>query len=342
MNSETAGPEPAYRPFNRVLPGLIFLTTVFLLNFISRVIFAPFLPVIERDLGLSHTDSGSFFLLISIGYCLSILCSGFVSSRISHKGTIVLSTVISGCMLCLMSFCTTVPTLRLSVFGLGLSAGLYLPSGLATITRVVSPAYWARGVSIHELAPNGGFVLVPFLSAVMLVRFSWSHSFLLIGIILIGAGVAYAVFARVDGGYGIQPNFSHFGSVFRDKEFWMMLALFSLAICSTLGLYTMLPLYLVADRGMDTAHANHLVSVSRISSLIMPLVAGWVGDRCGHRRVVATVLFITGALTIPIGLCSEMVMISFIFLQPMVAVCFFLPVLQSCQVLVAPAVVTSL
>ena len=126
--SEKVDSELQYKPFRNVFPGLIFLTLIFLLNFISRVIFAPFLPVIEADLGLSHTGSGSFFLFISAGYCISILGSGFVSSRLSHKKTIVLSVVTSGSVLCLLSMCTSITAIRVVLFCLGISAGLYLPS----------------------------------------------------------------------------------------------------------------------------------------------------------------------------------------------------------------------
>ena len=54
--------------------GPIFLLTgIFLLNFLSRVILAPLLPTIERDLEVGHGEAGSLFLLISLGYFVSQL-----------------------------------------------------------------------------------------------------------------------------------------------------------------------------------------------------------------------------------------------------------------------------
>ena len=323
IKSEQVDAEPQYKPFRNVFPGLVFLTFIFLLNFVSRVIFAPFLPVIEADLGLSHTGSGSFFLFISAGYCISILGSGFVSSRLSHKKTIVLSVVASGSVLCLLSTCTSIMAIRVVLFCLGISAGLYLPSGLASITKTVSPSYWARGVAIHELAPNLGFVLVPVLSAFLLDWISWSQSLLLIGVILATAGVAYGLVNGSDAGYGVKPNLAVYRDVVKTTEFWVMVILFSLAICSTLGLYTMLPLFLVSDRKFDHNSANHLISLSRICPVIMPLIAGWFGDRFGNYRVITIVLFVTGMLTIPIGLLSGYYLLVFLFLQPMLSVCFF-------------------
>ncbi|MEK7375343.1 MAG: hypothetical protein AABZ85_10015, partial [Thermodesulfobacteriota bacterium] len=49
-----------------VLLGL--LTGIFLLNFLSRVVLAPLLPVIEKELSLGHTAAGAFFMMIALGY----------------------------------------------------------------------------------------------------------------------------------------------------------------------------------------------------------------------------------------------------------------------------------
>ena len=82
-----------YLPFRRILPQLVLLSSLFLLNFLSRIIFSPLLPKIEQELGFSHTVAGSFFLWISAGYFFSVLSSGFVSARITFKASGVTSLV---------------------------------------------------------------------------------------------------------------------------------------------------------------------------------------------------------------------------------------------------------
>jgi len=76
MNTPTSE-SPSF--FSQLGP-ILFLTTIFFLNFIGRIVFAPLMPSIENDLGLDHTEAGSIFLLISLGYFISLLGSGFVSS----------------------------------------------------------------------------------------------------------------------------------------------------------------------------------------------------------------------------------------------------------------------
>ena len=38
----------------------------------------------------------------------------------------------------------------------------------------------------------------------------------------------------------------------RTPAFWIMLMLFGLGVSSTVGIYAMLPLYLVSERGLDS------------------------------------------------------------------------------------------
>ena len=85
----------------------------------------------------------------------------------------------------------------------------------------------------------------------------------------------------------------------------------------------MLPLYLITEHGMEKEAANTLVAFSRISSVFMPLVGGWMGDRIGNGKVLRYILFTAGMLTIPMGLLSGIPLLVFVVLQPMVAVCFF-------------------
>jgi MFS transporter, NNP family, nitrate/nitrite transporter len=64
---------------------LLFLTLIFLVNFTGRVIFAPLMPTLEREVSITHGQAGALFFLITLGYFISILSSGFISSRLPQK-----------------------------------------------------------------------------------------------------------------------------------------------------------------------------------------------------------------------------------------------------------------
>ena len=315
--------EKRFQSFQATLPALLFLTLLFLVNFISRLIFAPLLPVIEDDLGISHASSGSLFLFISIGYFISILLSGFVSSALTHSRTIVLSTITSGVVLMVLSNSNSLLSLRTGLFCLGLCAGLYLPSGIASISQIVAPEYRARGMGVHELAPNIGFIVVPLLSTVLLSWWSWGQSLLVIGAVLVLTGTLYAFSSTVHTGVGTRPSLISFKMILNYSQFWHLVLMFSLAICSTLGLYTMLPLFLVIEGNYELDEANTIIALSRLLSVFMPLLGGWAGDRLGHRAVMLVVLLAGGLITIPMGFTGGNLLLFLVFLQPMIAVCFF-------------------
>jgi len=141
---------------------------------------------------------------------------------------------------------------------------------------------------------------------------------------MIGAGVLYGMAGGGCHERGKSLDFLTSQAILSRPEFWLMVLLFSLAMSSSLGVYAMLPLFLVSDQGMTPERANRLLAFSRIAALMMPLAAGWLGDRFGNRSVMVFVLLIAGFCTVLLGLSSfSPWLIALVILQPMVAVCFF-------------------
>lgn len=309
--------------FRTQLGPLLLIASIFLLNFTARIIAAPLLPTIEKDLGFSHGDAGSLFLFLSIGYFISLLGSGHISSRITHRKTIAVSAIAVGTALSLIFFSESLFSMRCCVFVLGVSAGIYLPSGITTVTSLVNPRHWGKAVAIHELAPNLSFILTPLLAEMLLHWFKWRTILYFIGMVSVIMGIVFSKLGKGGNFLGEAPNFSSIKKIFRIPAFWILIALFSLAITSTLGVYNMLPLYLVTEHGMSLDWANSLVGTSRISTLGMAFLGGWATDRCGPKPVMIGAFFVTGILTLLIGMVSTPWIAAIVFLQPMLAVCFY-------------------
>ena len=322
MNPTSKEETPALS-LRAAVPILLFLALIFFLNFTSRVIFSPLLPVISDELGLDYLQSGSVFFSISLGYFVSILCSGYLSSRLNHKNTIALAACLSGVMLCLLAQSSSFLSLRVGLVAVGIGAGFYFPSGLTTIGKVVPPGYLARGMAVHELAPNLSFVLTPLICSAMLLLVSWRQGLMAIGAALFGIGIAYYFKGEKNAGYGTAPRIELLLELMRLREFWLVTTLFSMAICSTMGIFALLPLYLTDELGMDGDAANLLVSLSRVSSIVMPIVGGWLGDKYGNMRVMTAVLFLAGLATVPMGFTDGTTLLVFVVVQAMIAVCFF-------------------
>ena len=111
------------------------------------------MPAIEQDLKITHAQAGSLFFLMSMGYFPALMGSGFISARLTHRKTIYLSSAILGVTLLIISQCHSLWAICTGMVILGLSAGIYLPSGMATLTALVSSKHWGKALGIHELYP---------------------------------------------------------------------------------------------------------------------------------------------------------------------------------------------
>jgi MFS transporter, NNP family, nitrate/nitrite transporter len=304
---------------------LCFLVVIFFLNFTSRVVLAPLMPTVEKSLHLGHGEAGSLFFLISLGYCGMLLASGFISSRLNHHRTIILSALALGGSLLVVGLSPSLWGIRAGLVLTGMSAGLYLPSGVASITCLVSQRDWGKAIAIHELAPNLGFILAPFLAEGLMRTISWQGALLLFAVANLASGALFIRFGQGGPIRGEAPRLATLRTLAAEPSFWMMVALFSLGIGASMGVYTMLPLYLVAEKGMDRGWANTLVGLSRVLPMVTAVLSGWVTDWLGPKKTLSLIFCTTGIATGLIGLVRGSLLIPILFLQPLMATAFFAP-----------------
>lgn len=320
-----AGDNPRNAPefIRSNLDSLFFLTGIFFINFLSRVVLAPLLVTIEKELHLGHKEAGGLFLLISIGYSLALLSSGHLSSRIVHQKAIFLSALGLGISLIALSVSQSLWSIRIILFILGISAGIYLPSGIVTLTSLIRPQDWGKAISVHELAPNVSFVMAPFLAEAFLQWGSWRWLMACLGIASLLLGTAFILFGRGGKFFGQAPTAGVVRGLVKESSFWIIMVLFGLGIGASFGIYSMLPLYLVVERGIGRGWANTLIALSRLSGIFISLMAGWFVDRLGVKKTLFVFLLTTGILTVLLGVVPGSWLVLCIFLQPMVGVCFF-------------------
>lgn len=310
-------------PHKQALTSLFLLAASFYLNFFSRIVFAPLLPAMEQDLGLSHGQAGSFFLILSCGYFVALAGSGFLSSSLGHKQTILLSMLAIAGSLLLMAAAPSLILLKAGIAMLGMAAGIYLPSGIATISELFAPASWGRAYGVHELAPNLAFLTAPLLTALLLPALPWQLILLVPAAAILVSALFYGLFGQGARMRGAPPNLAHCRQLLRLPSFWLMVLLFSMGIAGTLGVYSVLPTFLVSVHHLSGQDAGVLVGLSRTSTLISALFGGWLADRFGNRRTMTAVLLLTGVSTVLLGLAPATSVRLWVWLQPLLAVCFF-------------------
>jgi NNP family nitrate/nitrite transporter-like MFS transporter len=319
----TQAPAQQFQSFLKNLPALFFIAYVFLLIFLCRVIFSPLLPSIQAELNFTHSQAGRLFFFIAVGGSLGLISNGFISKVLIHRRTIAASLLFSGLAMLITSQSRTYNVLAFSLVITGWASGLYLPSGLTTITSMVDAQNWGKALAVHDMAPNLGFLLAPVLAEGVLYFASWRETLLVLGGVQILSATFFNAFGRGGESYGqaLEPKVLLY--IIRQPVFWILVAFFGVAIGMGLGLYSMIPLYLISEHDFQRETANQILAVSRVPGLFMTLISGYLTDRLGVKWTLGLYFVGAAASAALLGLSRDMWLIIAVFIQPMVATCFF-------------------
>ncbi len=119
-----------------------------------------------------------------------------VASRATHRVSIMVSSFGVGVAMLAVALAPNLWLVRAGLFGVGLAAGCYMPSAIATITSLVSRRHWGKAISVHELAPNIAFFISPFIAELFLKWANWRAALATIGALSILASIAFGRFGR--------------------------------------------------------------------------------------------------------------------------------------------------
>jgi len=311
--------------FRTALPAVLFVTSIFFLNFLSRVILAPLMPVVQHDLGFTHSGAGHLFLALAVGNATGLLLSGFVSRAANHRRTVGISSIMVGCVAMVTPLATGYWMLLTAMLALGTAVGIYLPSGIATISSLVRKEDWGKTMAVHELAPAASYVAAPLIAEAMLLFFEWRSALYLLGGLQILLGLCFLRYGKGGEYPGIIPGPLMVMQIVRRRIFWMLVLFFCLAVGSSVGPYSMMPLFLVDAHGYTRAEANQLLAVSRVLACFFPLVAGWIADKWGPKPSIAIFIVTTGLSLIALGLASGPLLVAVVLMQPAFTVFMFAP-----------------
>jgi NNP family nitrate/nitrite transporter-like MFS transporter len=231
---------------------------------------------------------------------------------------------VMGAAMLALSQTTSSAGMYASLITVGLSAGFYLPSGIVIVTELVSRENWGRAMAFHELAPNLGFITAPVLAEVLLRFLSWRGALAFMGSWSVLMGLVFFYFGQGGEHRGEVPRLSAMRSILTQPSFWIMGAFFTVSIGASFGVYSMLPLFLVSERGMSREWANTLVSLSRTVAFLSIFLSGWITDRAGEKSAMVLFLATTGLFILMIGMIQAPVMTPLlVVLQASSAACMF-------------------
>ena len=286
---------------NPLLVGLFW--SLWLLNFSSRMVLSPVLPLIEDQLQLSHGQAGSLFTFIAMGYTITSVLAGLISLRTGYNRAILASTVIVLTALFFLQYATSYLSLALFVFFIGIGTGLYMPSVVPIVTSTFDRQTWGKALAIVDTGASVGIFLVPIFTVIAVRSFYWRTLFLFLSGAWAVALMLFWKFAPDPRPQKVEN--AQLFQVLRRREFWIVFLLWILATASVVGLYSIIPLFLVKEKGMPLEMANTVFGISRAGGICVSILGGYLADRYGAKRVLFFVLSITGISTIGIALAQN-------------------------------------
>ncbi|TVR29184.1 MAG: MFS transporter [Spirochaetaceae bacterium] len=318
-------------PHHQTRP-LLMMTLLVLTVFCSmagRIVFAPLMPVLQSEMGFRLSTVGSLFLLVSVGYGVTMLASGFVAARFGHGLTIVAALTAISLGLALAAMASRLWMVASSMGLIGIGAGAYPPSGMVMINEKIDLKHRNTAFAFHELGPNLALLLAPL--TVLAFNPLIGRRGVLAGFSVL-TGIVALAFLRwgVPGsGRGEAPKLGTVGSILRLRNTLLAMAILSAALAGMHGVYSILPSYLVADHSLPVEHVNLLLAGSRVSGIVLLLFAGALINRLGRRRTIIFVLLFSAVFTALLGFARGALLSLIVIAQPALLTALFPATLSS-------------
>jgi len=303
-------------------PILIFWGLWFV-NFSTRTVFAPLLPLIEDSLSLSHGQAGGLYTSLGFGYGISLFFAGRFASVWGHKKTVVSGFVGIAAAVLLFQWAETYIALHGLCFLTGVALGTYIPSILPIITETYDQKHWGKAIGVHDSAASFSLFTTPVLVAFGLNFFSWKILLLFLG----GAALLLPLsFWKIAAEPTPLPSEKrgNYADLFRTRTVWILGFLWIVSSAACAGIFNILPLYLVKERGMDFEYANTLLGISRCGGILATILFGVLCDRYGYRKILVISILATGLGTLPIPFVHSVPwLIILLTFQAMISLGFF-------------------
>lgn len=310
-----------------VMIGMLLVAVFF--SMIARAVFSPLMPSVQDELGISLATAGSLFLLVNVSFAVSMLCSGFLASRIGHGLTVVASLAVVAVGLFVSAIATGIVLISMGMIFIGLGAGIYPASGIAMINRKIGPARRTAAFAIHETGPNFAMFMAPVIVLVTEPLIGWRGVLMFMGIICCIATVAFWRWGVADSGVGAAPNFSTIGTIMKLRSTYVGMIVLTAAVAGLHGIYAIVPAYLVAQSSHSVQEVNFLLMASRLVSVAVLLFAGVIVTYIGKRRMLIGSLAFTAVCTVMIGFFDGWILNACVIAQPALVAAMFPPLLSS-------------
>lgn len=253
---------------------------------------------------------------------MASLTAGTLSVKMGIKKLIITSFLITACASIGIYYSASYLALAILLFFFGLGGGFYLPCAIPMITSIFRPSTWGRAISVHETAAGFSVLSIPILAAFALGHIEWRLLFILLACLTLVMTTIFSLLAPAT--EVVSTNKADLAKVLRRKDFWIILILWVNCGMTSIGVYSIVPIFLVDEKGMDLDFANNLFGLSRIGGFVGQVAIGFFLDRFSTKRIMFYLVLFSGLSTLAMGVTDiQWLFVSFMLLQATFCTVFF-------------------
>jgi predicted MFS family arabinose efflux permease len=271
----------------------------------SVLMVPPLLGDLQRSFRVSLLELLAVYNAMCLIYGLCAIPAGFLADRFGSRRMLVLAA--AGCTLSLL-LVAAAPSFLLLALGLvllGLSAGLYHPSGLSLLSRAVASGERGRAIGIHGAGGNLGEAIAPAWAWWFATTLGWRAGFvaaaalsLVCGLLALTLPASGRPRDETSGPAAPSPSGTLastlaqlgrtlLGFARNRRLLWLLLSLVAAGFIYR-GFLTFLSLHL-ADRGGVGANASYVMSAVLVAGIVAQRFGGELADRRVRERLYLTV-----------------------------------------------------
>jgi MFS family permease len=286
-----------------------------MLDAFDVMLYSLVLVHVMRDLGMTQKEAGLLNTLTLVASGIGGLLFGFVADRIGRKRALMLSILTYSVCSFASGLSTSVLTLAIFRFILGLGMGGEWNTGATLVAETWPTSLRAKAIAIVQSSWAVGFALAALVVWAVMLWFQWRTVFFVgvlpaLVILWIRRGVPESAMWEERRAAGVAPGKPEttFGELFRGAYAPRTLALLLLNFFGMFGwwgLFTWVPAYftLPVERGglgFSDGQKTVLLVILNLTGMLPGYASfGWVADWIGRRRSFILYTFMA-ALLVPL------------------------------------------
>lgn len=270
----------------------------------------PLLATLQQEFGVSLLAVVGVANMMQLAFGLAALPAGRLADR--HGSRTMLLFAAAGCTLSLIAvaLAPSFSVLCVALVALGVSGGIYHPSGLSLLSRGVESKEQGRAIGIHGVGGNMGAALAPAWSAFFASQWGWRYGF------AAAAALSFLCWALTMTLPNVKaaPQHAHahtsVGSLLASlRTLWRTRPLRWLLVSTTAGgfvyqgVLTFLPLHL-ADSAGGVLNASLLMSLVLVAGIVAQRWGGELADRLPRERLFLAEMALFAPVMLLLGLSS--------------------------------------